>query len=62
MFPASFEGKGVGIVAEYKPNFRIQHSLVDMVNQGLKIGAASRNQNADGDFFRHDYFPAVKKE
>jgi hypothetical protein len=62
VFPASFEGKGVGIVAEYKPDFRIQRSLIDMVNQGLKIGAVSRNENADGDFFNHDRFPTVKKE
>jgi len=62
MFPASFEGEGVGIVAEYKPDFRIQRSLIDMVNQGLKIGAVSRNENADGDFFHHARFPTVKKE
>ena len=60
MLSASLYGIGLRVVAEDYPDFRIECPVFDMIDNGLQIGAASRNENPDTYFLPHDMVPAFK--
>jgi hypothetical protein len=61
MFSASLKGKGIRIIADDYSNFRIQGAGFGMINDGLKIRAASRYKNTDADLFHHGVLPVLYK-